>query len=118
MSNGIDDSMAEVLNGLPGRVSNRLLLGAIIETRTQLRGDVDRLSKRVESFEDRLTKVERLAEKLTQVQKESPSMLSMVRDNPVVIVRLFLVTLSVMLATVGIVRLPEWISLLLEFFGG
>lgn len=118
MSNGIDESMKEVLNEIPSRVSNRLLLGAIIETRTQLRGDVERLSGRVRSFEERLSNVEDKVEEVSTKQVKNPSVVAIVRENPIELIKLSLIMLSIMLATVGIVRLPEWVSLLLDFIGG
>jgi len=110
MSNHIDESLAKVLNGLPGRVSNQLLLGAIIETRTQLRSDVNTLSKQVRSFETRLVGLEQAIEE----ERRNPSLVWIARNRPVELIKIILVILGI----AGATHVPNWLGSIVAYFGG
>lgn len=110
MSNHLDESLEKVLNGLPGRVSNQLLLGAIIETRTQLRNDVNTLSERVLAFETRLTKAEQAIEE----DRQNPSLIWVARNRPVELIKIILIILGI----AGVTHVPNWLSLIITHFGG
>jgi hypothetical protein len=110
MSNAIDESLTAVLNDLPGRVSNQLLLGAIIETRTKLRADISEMSQQVQDLDGRLTDLE--AARLDQ--ELNPSLIWLVRYRP----GLMLKVLGIMLLLVSLDNLPQWLSMAIELFGG
>lgn len=53
MSNNIDQTLQEILNDLPPRVSNRLVLAEVIEMRKTLSGRLDTLEQRVHALEEK-----------------------------------------------------------------
>jgi hypothetical protein len=110
MSNAIDESMTAVLNDLPGRVSNQLLLGAIIESRTKLLADINDLALAITDLELRLTDLEsaRLDQEL------NPSLIWLVRYRP----GLMLKILGILLLLVSLDNLPQWFVWAIDLFGG